>query len=87
MFLQCGQVAGLCEGCETVAEVADARENDFLGGGDVGWGPDPGYCVATFLDGVDEGPDVACYVVQQVDCGHFGGLVVVYNGSDKGPSL
>ena len=87
-------VAGLVQLRETVSEVADARNDEFLAvrlhqrvsigananansgwsrylcGGHVGGRLDPVDRVADFLDGIDEGADVAGHVVEEVNSRH-----------------
>ena len=66
-----GVVAGGNLG-QAVAEMADARDDEFFGQRDVGGGGDPGDGVAAFLDRVDEGALVASDVVEEVDGWHGG---------------
>lgn len=55
-----------------MAEVAHAGEYYLLGVGDIFGGTNPRDFVATLFNSIDEGADVAGYIVEEMDCWHFG---------------
>lgn len=46
------------------------RGSRYLCGGNIGGRPDPFYCVPDFLNGIDERPDVASDIIEQVHSRH-----------------
>ena len=74
------EVPRVPQAAETMPEMPDTREDDLVGGADVGGGSDPGDFVAAFFDRVHEAADVAGDIVEQVDGGHYLLVVVVVVG-------
>lgn len=54
----------------SIGVVASVGEGNYICRGHVRGRSDPFYCVADFLDGIDERADVAGDVVEEVDGGH-----------------
>ena len=70
-----------------MAKMSHAGEKEVVGVGDVGWRADPRDGVAEFLDGVDQGADVAGDVVEEVHCSFgrgFGGWGGSHGGGTAG---